>query len=36
MATPATSFNATLKKDSSNIPSTFSSIASISGSALYQ
>ena len=36
MATPATNFNATLKKDGSNIPSAFSSITSISGSALYQ
>jgi hypothetical protein len=36
IATPATSFNATLKKDGSNIPSAFSSITSISGPALYQ
>jgi uncharacterized protein (TIGR03437 family) len=36
IATPSTSFNATLKKDGSNIPSTFSSLTSISGSALYQ
>jgi hypothetical protein len=36
MATPATSFNATLKKDGSTIPSAFSSITSIGGSALYQ
>ena len=36
IATPATSFNATLKKDGSNIPSTFSSITGTGGSALYQ
>ena len=36
LATPATSFNATLKKDGSNIPSSFSSLTSIGGSALYQ
>jgi uncharacterized protein (TIGR03437 family) len=36
IATPATSFNATLKKDGSTIPSSFSSITSINGPALYQ
>ncbi|MGA9627525.1 MAG: hypothetical protein WBQ65_23830 [Bryobacteraceae bacterium] len=36
IATPATSFNATLKKDGSTIPSSFASITGISGSALYQ
>ena len=34
-ATPV-NFNATLKKDGSNIPSSFASIIGISGSALYQ
>jgi uncharacterized protein (TIGR03437 family) len=36
IATPATNFNATLKKDGSTIPSSFASITSISGPALYQ
>jgi uncharacterized protein (TIGR03437 family) len=35
-ARPATSFNTTLTKDGSTIPSSFSSTTSISGSALYQ
>ena len=36
IATPATSFNATLKKDGSTIPSAFGSLTTIGGSALYQ
>jgi hypothetical protein len=36
IAAPSTNFNATLKKDSSTIPSAFGSITSIGGSALYQ
>ncbi len=36
IATPSTSFNATLKKDGSTIPSAFGSLTTIGGSALYQ
>jgi hypothetical protein len=36
IATPATNFNPTLKKDNSNIPSAFGSITSIGGLATYQ
>ena len=36
IVTPSTNFNATLKKDSSNIPSAFGAVTSIGGLATYQ